>query len=54
MYNYMLQVNNHNTTVNGAVMFQVEVFWVVTPYVMAVYRHFIGPCCHITTRRHNT
>jgi hypothetical protein len=28
-----------------AVMFQVEVFWVVTPCSVAVgYRHFIDPC----------
>jgi hypothetical protein len=30
-----------------AVIFQVEVFWVVTPCsVVAGYQHFRGPCCH--------
>jgi hypothetical protein len=36
-----------------AVMFQVEVFWVVTPCSVVVgFRRFRGPC-HNTTRRHN-
>jgi len=29
-----------------AVMFQVQVFWIVTPYIVVVgYQRFRGPCC---------
>jgi hypothetical protein len=49
-----------------AVMFQVDVFWVVTPCsVVSGYQRFRGPCClhfqgetlvsyHNATRRHKT
>jgi len=33
-----------------AVLFQVEVFWVVTPCsVMVRYQHSTGPCCLLTS-----
>jgi len=34
-----------------AVMFQGEVFWLMTPYSVVVgYQRFRGPCCHITLK----
>jgi len=41
-----LQNSNASFKAFTAVMFQVKVFWVVTPYSIVVgYQHFRGPCC---------
>jgi hypothetical protein len=50
--NFMLIADKETSVLNAgyeaftAAMFQVEVFWVVTPCSVAVgYQPFSGPCC---------